>query len=54
MNKYQTPTNDIIEGRSPESAIRVMRESKGHTDSYYDSCYNWHLHEDGIHLIQIR
>jgi len=52
--KYQTPSNEIIEGITPESAISVLRNKMGHTDDYYDFCYNWKLHEDGIHLIQIR
>jgi len=54
MNKYQTPTNEIIEGSSVESAIRNLRERNGHKDSYYDICYNWRLHEDGIHLVDIK
>ncbi len=50
--KYQTPQNQIIEGRTPESAIQKLRVERRQTDKYFDFCYNWELHSDGIHLIQ--
>ena len=54
MNKYQTPDNEIITGVHPDSAIRALRENKGHTDKYYDAVYDWKLQDDGIHLIETR
>ena len=52
MKKYQTPANEIIQGVTPEGAILKLREIKGHADPYYNFCYNWKLHQDGIHLIE--
>ena len=54
VQQYQTPTNEIIEGESWQQAIFNLRERMVHTDPYYDRYYNWRLHEDGLHLIQIR
>jgi hypothetical protein len=53
MIKYQTPYPDvrIIEGSSPESAIRALRVKNEHTDSYYDISYNWTIHSDNFHLV---
>ena len=52
--QYQTPSNEIIRGESWQQAIRDLRSRKGHEGPYWDCCYNWRLHEDGLHLIQIR
>ena len=54
MNKYQTPNNDIISGHTWQSAIAMLRQERGHLDSYYDFCYNWRLHDDGIHLVAVK
>jgi hypothetical protein len=50
--KYQTPANEIIEGINEQHAIQKLREFAKQTDKYYDYCYDWILHADGIHLIQ--
>jgi hypothetical protein len=52
--KYQTPSNEIIEGVTPESAILKLREKRGHLDDYYKEVYRWKLHADGQHLIQVK
>ena len=52
--KYQTPDHVIIEGLTPASAITKLRIKRGHLGSAWDVCYNWKLHDDGIHLIDIK